>query len=596
MGAAVAARARDSNVPVSRETRRAISTAARAVLAKRYLYWFLREAWGELEPGVEFKDNWHVKAFCDHVQWMLEGWLVALGKGTPEMRERVLASWAEHGLDYIQGQLLVQNMIWNLPPGTLKSRILMVCAPAWMWLHEPAWSVCAISGNDDNVKRDSNAQRELVTSAWYRQTFNIKWRIMRRQDSVANWKTTAGGERKSRSMGSGFTGVHCNALFLDDPDDADRVWNESARKAVQNKWTRAIKNRGKISLDLTLRIAIQQRVHIDDWTAAQVSKGIWSPDDRKAWAWIAVPVFYGMAPENAPKMSPWGWRDPRRAANDNLQPAIFSDEALADEERDKGPEGFAAQYNQNPERFDGGMIQRSDVRLFRIEGMPVPTRARPAGVGLAEDGKTPEEALVLKFKPDGRLDIDWLTVTVDCSNGSERVTASAVGILVVGGKGMQRFVFDDLTDVMDIDTMYDRVADAIEKWPATKAIIELKAAGASVIANLKKRLARGDIKWPDGTPAIVEVISYNPQNDSKESRAAAMVPAWRAGLIYVLEGQSWLYPKLGDGGKTIDQGFIGEICTYPKSKRDDRIDALGQCLAYYDAKPDHRKRWRSMAS
>lgn len=593
MAANALLRAQSTDPVEAREARGAVADGAQAVLCKRYLYEFLKASWEELEPGVEFKDNWHVEAFCNHVQWCLEGWLVALGKGTEAMRARVLESWDAHGLSYVEGQLLVQNMIWNLPPGTLKSRILMVCAPAWMWLHDPSWSVCCISGNDDNVKRDSNAHRDLVQSSWYRSTFRIKWKILRKQDSVQNWKTTAGGERKSRSLGSGFTGVHCNALFLDDPDDADRVWNESARKGVQNKWTRSIKNRGKISLDLTVRIAIQQRVHIDDWTSAQVAKGIWSPDDRKAWAWVAIPVFYGAAPPNAPKMTPWGWADPRRAANDNLQPAIFSDAALADEERDKGPEGFAAQYNQNPDRFDGGLIRRANVRFFRVEGMPVPTRARPAGCGVTEDGRQ-EEALVLKYKPSGELDLDWLTVTVDCSNGSERVTASAVGILVVGGKGALRFVFDDLTEIMDIDKMYERVADAIEKWPATKCIIELKAAGSSVIANLKKRLAAGDIEWPDGSPAKVELIAYNPTNDSKESRAAAMIPAWRRGEIHVLEGQDWLYAKMGDNGRTLDQGFVGEICTFPKSKKNDRVDALAQLLAYYDIKPDNRKQWRAM--
>lgn len=589
-----AARAQSPNVAVSLEARRQIAFAARAELCRRSLYEFLQWSWAELEPGVEFKDNWHVRAFCDHVQWCLEGWLVALGKGTPAMTARVLASWDEHGLTFEIGKLLVQNMIWNLPPGTLKSRILMVCAPAWMWLHDSTWSVCCISGNDDNVKRDSNATRDLVTSSWYRSAFAIKWRIQRKQDSVSNWKLTSGGERKSRSMGSGFTGVHCNALFLDDPDDADRVWNESARKGVQNKWTRAIKNRGKISLDLTLRIAIQQRLHTDDWTAAQVAKGIWSPEDRAAWAWIAVPVFYGQAPANAPKYSPWGWCDPRHVANDNLHPAIFSDTALADEERDKGLEGFNAQYNQNPDRLDGGMIPRSAIRFFRIEGMPITTTPRPVGCGITTDGQ-PTETRIVKLKTNGELDLDWLTVSIDCSNGSERVTASAVGIIVMGGKGMERYIFDDLTAVMDIDTMNDQVAESLERWPCKKAIIELKAAGASVIAELKKRLAKGDIIWPNGAPAVVEVVAYNPGNDSKESRAAAMKPEWTAGLVFVLDGARWLFPTIGDNGRTVDQGLIGEVCTFPKSKRDDRIDAIAQVIAYYAVKPDHRKAWLAMS-
>lgn len=577
---------------LSPEARAQIASGARAEAMRRSLFEFLRGAWHELEPGIPFEDNWHIRAFCDHVQWMLEAWLVAVGRGSKQMRKRVIESWHYHGLEFIEGRVLVQNMIWNLPPGTLKSRILMVCAPAWMWLHDPSWSLCAISGNDDNVERDSNAHRELVRSDWYCSTFGITWRISRARDSVREWRTTAGGERKSRTMLSKFTGIHVNALFLDDPDDADQVWSESMRRAIQNRWTRSIKNRLK-NLEIDLRIAIQQRVHVDDWTSAQISKAIWSPDDRKAWAWVAVPVFFGRGPKDAPRISPWGWFDPRKVANENLHPKRFSAEVIADEERDKGPEGFEAQYDQNPDRFDGGLIRRSNIRFFRIEDQPVSTRPRPIGCGRREDG-TPEDAFVLKFK-NGELDVDWISVTVDCSNGSERVTASAVGILVVAGKAMQRFILDDLTDVMSIDVMYDRIAEAIERWPVKKAIIELKAAGAAVVTELRKRLARGEIIWPNGRAAVVELVTYDPGKDSKESRAAAMVPAWRSGLIYVLDGADWLYPKVSDSGKTLDQGFVGEVCTFPKSKRSDRVDALGQILAYYSNMVDHKAAWRAMA-
>lgn len=385
--------------------------------------------------------------------------------------------------------------------------------------------------------------------------------------------------------------VH-NCILLDDPDDADRVWNESARRSVQDRWTRAHKNRVK-DLDRSLRIAIQQRVHVDDWTAAQVNKSQWSPDDRKAWAWIAVPVLFGHAPKEAPRFSPWGWCDPRRVANENMHPARFSDSALADEERDKGPEGLEAQYNQNPERLDGGLVKRSQVRFFRVEDQPVSTRPRPAGCGRKEDGSN-EDAFVLGFRL-GKLDLDCVTVTVDCSNGGERVVNSAVGILVVGVKGMQRFILDDKTDVMGIDAMYEAVAAACSEWPVEKAIIELKAAGASVINDMRKRLERGDIVGPDGRRAVIELVAYNPGSDSKDSRAVVMANAFRAGLVYVLDGADWLYAKTSDSGKTIDQGFVGEICTFPRSKRNDRVDALAQLIAYYLDAVDVKSSWAALS-
>ncbi len=578
-------------------------------MARRTLYEFMKQAWHVLEPGVELEETWHVEAFCWFVQNMMEGWLVANKHGTKAMRERVIKSWALHGMSYRDGQLLVQNAVANLAPGTLKSRILMVFAPAWVWLHCPSFSVCAISGVDLNVKRDSDDHRQLVESDWYRETFlrgedgKLAWKIgapetssmarKRNKDAVGDWGTTAGGQRKSRTMLGSYQGIHVDCILLDDPDDAHKVHNEPARAGVQWKWKRSIKNRVKHA-DRSIRIATQQRVHVDDWTAAQIANGVWSPEDRKAWAWLVIPVLFGRAPENAPKFTPWGWSDPRRVANENMHPARFSDETIADEIRDRGEEGFEGQYNGNPASLEGGMIPRKYVRFFRIEDEPLTTRARPLACGLGPDGE-PEAAYILKRLANGTLDLDWLTMTVDCSNGSEALTASAVGILVVGGKGGQRFVFDDRTAIMSIETMYLEVKAAIAAWPLRKVLIELKAAGSSVINDLKKALADGTLVGPDGLPTNVEIVAITDVKDSKEGRAVAMVSSWRNGLVFVLDGAHWLYPQMAAGGRTLDQGFVGEITTFPKSKRNDRIDAMSQLMSHYRNKGDAKAQWRAMS-
>lgn len=586
--------ARKLKPTVSVETREYIARRARSELARRSLFEFVKQAWHVLEPGVAFESNWHIEAFCLHVQAMLEGWLVANGFGTKAMKQRVRETWESHGLAYVDGELLVQNLILNLPPITLKSRILMVFAPAWMWLHCPSWSLCAISSVDDNVKRDSHAHRDLVDSPWYRDTFAIDWTIRRGIDAVGEWMTTAGGERKSRTMLGKYTGVHVDAIFLDDPDDAHSVHSEPKRKEVQNKWTRAIKNRVKHP-DRSIRIAIQQRVHIDDWTAAQISKGIWSPDDRKAWAWVVMPLQYGEGPKEAPTLSPWWWSDPRTAANDNMQPSRFSPSFIADEQRDKGPEGFGAQYNQSPAAFDHGMIKRAEVRFFRIEGDP-PADKRPFGCGIhPETGERVEPFVLTRDKRTGELEVDSITVTVDASNGSEALTASAVGILVVACKGMMRLVLDDRTAVMSIDRMYDEVTAAVNDWQADRVLVELKAAGSSVINDLDKKIRDGLVVDADGNARVVEVEAYNPKNDSKEGRAAAMKSWWRQGLVYVRDGAPWLFPTVVEGGRSIDDGFIREVTMFPRGKRDDRIDALAQVIAYYSTNVDQRARWDALS-
>lgn len=610
MGAVAVAR---KGAVFSNQTRAEYATAAQKEQWRRSLYLFVRESWDVLEPGTPPEWNWHIEQLCTHVQMLLEGWLVANGHAPANgnarqrsIRARVMRSWALHGLTFKEQELLVQNAIFNLPPGTLKSRVVMVCAVAWMWLHCPTWTVCAISSVDDNVTRDSNMCRELVESPWYRETFGVTWKIHQRKNSVQNWETTAGGKRKSRTLNSGFTGVRCDAIFLDDPDDAHKVFSEAKRKDTQWKWKRSIRNRLN-HLNRSLRIAIQQRVHVDDWTAAQIAKGIWSRDRRKGWMWVVWPLRYARGPAQAPTTSPFGFIDPRRVANDNLHAARFPDEVIADELVDLGPDGFAAQYDQNPEELDGGMVKRSFVQFFRFEGEPLTERERPWGCGLkttiipqpAKDVDqivevSKEPAFVLR-KVNGRWDLDQTIISVDTSGGSVGVAGSATSIGAIGKKGSMHFVMDDRTDHYGPLEMFDAILNAVADWEADECVIENKAMGLTRIAELEAALKKGVVGRITGKTIHCKVTGYDPKGESKEQRAMATLPIWRACNVYVLDGAAWLYPKTTATGKTVDYGFIGEICGFPKVPKNDRMDMMSQALKHLRTTENPKDAWRAMS-
>jgi hypothetical protein len=73
--------------------------------AQKSLYAFVRHAWPVVEPGTPYRDNWHVKAICLHLE--------AITNGT------------------------IQRLMINMPPGHAKSLIVCVFWPAWMWLRRP---------------------------------------------------------------------------------------------------------------------------------------------------------------------------------------------------------------------------------------------------------------------------------------------------------------------------------------------------------------------------------------------------------------------------------------------------------------------------
>jgi len=144
-------------------------------------------------------------------------------------------------------------------------------------------------------------------------------------DAVSDWATTAGGRRYSRTVQRGFTGLHVDGMFIDDPDDADRVWNETARLATQNKFTNAMENRVNDE-HRTIRKVMQQVVHLEGFSAC---------------------------PKDAPEETPFGWRDWRTEKGETMHPRL-SPGVLADK-RLKLP-GYNGQYNQNADELGSGMF------------------------------------------------------------------------------------------------------------------------------------------------------------------------------------------------------------------------------------------------
>lgn len=593
-------------------------------------------AWAVLEGG-ELDWNFHHDALCDHTQIMLEEWYLA-GLKRPEqveakltkMRaeaeldrtfdpagcerriaqvEDMIAHWkrpvdecitikTEHGERYYYGCgggkyiQRTNDLAINVGPISLKSRIVMVFAVAWMWLEVPHWEVFCSSGTPSNVSRDSLACRDLVTDAWYRDTFGIGWTIRDDEDRIGKWSTTAGGSRESKGSDAKVTGIHCDAILIDDPDDAKDVWSDTERKKVMVFW-KAVGNRLK---DPTrpLRLIVQQNLHEEDLTTRIVGDGV---------PRLAIPVEFSPVDRDKLYTAPFGWVDPRTNAGELLQASRFTPKFLADERVRLGSHGFEAQYNCNPRPIGGGLIQARWFRFFRIEDAGEDEhhnpRPRPHGcVGSGGEFGTMREHptytvkrkrnVPRENKPEwtpgiivSALAFDWCTLSVDATFGSLKDTASAVGLGVFAGQAQRRFVLDDQTEPRTFKDTVKAIIALIRKWPIKRVLIEKKANGAPVIEELELLLGDGAVVGPDGRPACVVVDAIEVPG-GKESRAAAMVPSIEAGLWYLLEGAPWL------------GAYVGEVTTFPNAKRDDRVDMTSQLATYY-REPDVVSKWRMMA-
>lgn len=536
-------------IPVER--RQVIANGARAALSRRWLFHFFRYSWHVLEPDTPLEINWHHRLLCDHVQGQLDDW--KRKKRDPSYKIRA------------------QNAAYNFAPGTTKSRVISVAAPSWMWIDFASWNVLCLSANPVVATRDAMFSRDVMTSDWYRSSFGVTWRIREDVDAKGNYRNTGGGSRVSLGITSRVVGARADCIIIDDANDMYEVFSEAKRREVNGKIDHAIWNRVN-DQRACIRMEMQQRGHMNDATGHLVDK-LGTMPSRGGVMHVPVPMEYD------PRLrvtTPYGYHDPRRVPGESLHPARFTKEFLASERTRLGTFGFEAQYNQQPRVLEGNMFKRSYFRFFKLPCGPYAMNgerpARPEGCVRHDT----HPAVVLAEKPNTRethwtkrLDLDWCCLTVDATFGSTSDTASAVGLIVVGGKGAMRYVLDDYTDVMDFNDTLKYIEAALVAYPIIRRVlVEKKANGQAVIDMMKKK--------------FVGFIALDPEG-GKVARANVMVPAYESGNVLVREGAQWLAKH------------IEELAIFNKGPRDDRVDAMSQLMIYAEKGLSTAAAWEAMS-
>jgi predicted phage terminase large subunit-like protein len=422
--------------------------ACRASLAE-----FFRRSWHVLEPSTVLVWNWHLQAVCDHVQALLEG------------------------------RLAKRNLLINVPPGSAKSRIVSVVAPAWMWTQRPTWRAVFASGNPRVSTRDSLYCRQLIESAWYRNTFGITWSLSDDANTKLLFRNTAGGLRMAVTAGSRITGDRADALFIDDPLDAADAYSESAREAVLEWFDQAFANRLN-DLRTGSRCIIMQRLHEEDLAGHLLER------EAGDWEHLCIPQEWE---ESQRRVTSLGWSDPRKAEGELMFPERFPVEVLAQERARLGSSGYAGQHQQRPSAAEGEIFKRSHFGYYK-PGEPLPSfslRVQSWDTAFKEK----EEA--------------------DYSVGFE-----------LGKSDRRIFVLDRARGRFAYPALKAHIQEWARRSHPTAVLIEDKASGQSVIQDL-----RASTMLP-----IVPV----PVDGDKVTRAHTIVPTYEADVILLPEGAPWI--------------------------------------------------------
>lgn len=507
--------------------------AVRAELAFRSYHEFVKQAFEYTGAGRELVDNWHIKYLCDLVQ---------------DVVERLVAGKQ------------VEDIIVNVPPGSLKSTIFGKCLFPWAILRNPGFSHLGTSYSDDLAMRDSRQARDVIESPWYQQSFcNPEFQrrhgfipgLKKDQNQKGQFETQHGGERYAAGIMGTITGKHFHLITADDPNNPKEAESEAAREKVVRVLDEILPTRFK-SKESRCIIVIQQRINDKDATGYSLSKD----PERKRWRHICIPAEIG------DNVSPPELKDHYR---DGLFfPSEFTRDFL-DRQKDgmfMGPTKYAAQYLMQTAPAEGNMIKSHYFRWY-----------------------TPDEL------PKGTANFDVDTAYGEDDQKSKAKGHSAFSVILAHVTHEQRLYLTALSRNRYDSPKWRR---HLVEWvmahgytSESRIRIEPKANGVSQIQELRNGLEYG------GQMHRLNIVPDQTKDGGKEVMVENALPKLETGAVLLpgsdhpLPGHGWttaLNVPQPDGSNALKYvpewvpAFLQECITFPKSEYADQVDCLTQAI------------------
>lgn len=330
-------------------------------------YEFLKKAFEVLHVGDKIVDNWHIKKIC-----------------------LVLQFRAEKMLRHESGK----NLIINIPPRSLKSIIVSVVYPAWLWTISAKTKFITSSYNS-SLSTDHNVlTRRLVESDWYKYFWGDKIKMADDQNQKGYFENTKTGSRRSTSTGGSITGKGGDIIVIDDPVDPTRAASEVERVTANKHFDETLSTRLN-NPDIGFFIVVMQRLHQLDLTGHIIEK------DAENWEHICIPaeVSQDVKPESYRSFYKDGLFFPQR----------FSEKVLKHYQVVLGSYGYAGQLQQTPSPAGGG-IWKKWLNIVEDKNFPDVQRLRSYGtdwdLAYTEKQENSASAYVTSGKSDGNMYID----------------------------------------------------------------------------------------------------------------------------------------------------------------------------------------------
>lgn len=471
---------------------------------ERSFYAFLKGAWPVLEPSTPYLDNWHIQCICEHLQAASEG--------------------------------EIRKLIFNVPPGSLKSIAVSVCWPAWHWIHHAHDRFLTGSHSMDLSGRDALKSRRLIQSHWYQARWGDRFRLTGDQNAKTRYENDKTGFRVATSVG-GATGERANIRIMDDPHQIAEAESDVIREGTVD-WIRSTWSERESDALTSIDVLVMQRVHARDVTGYLLELG--------GFTHVMLPMEYDPKRKfvsgfhsNVVTIT----EDPRTERGELLFPARWNAAEVAIKKLRLGAYKASGQLAQLPSPEAGGIFKKHWWKYWHYPGEPLP----PVKMEMADGTFVDIPCEPLPYEWDRELQ-SW-----DCA-----FKDTATSDFVVGQhwakKGTKSYLLRQTRGQLDFVATQNAVKAMTEFMVmGGPVLVEDKANGTAVVASLRAK--------------VPGLIGVNPEG-GKESRAHAYSYVPESGCCYLP------HPTIAPW---VD-GFVEELRTFPNGEHDDQVDSFTQAM------------------
>lgn len=449
---------------------------------------FVREAWHVVEPNKTFLYNWHIDAIGVF-------------------------------LDKIEAGDVTRAVI-NLPPRHMKSLLVSVFWPCWLWTRRPGTRFLFGSYSSTLSKKHNVDRRAIIESVWYQSHWGHIVKLLHdtnRQDEFAN---TARGHMIATSVDGSSTGKGADIVVIDDPHDPEEAESDARREHAVRWFDRTIGNRLD---DQTAKIiVVMQRIHEHDVAGHAIND--------LGYVRFKVPAIEEGGSDKEPQQvyEMPGGRLVTRKIGSVLWPKRFGRAFIEERRVAQGDASFGGQYQQEPTGKAGTTFKPDDFRIW--EGV------RPGAHEYERDVVARVRQWDVAATADGG---DWSVGTRMALLRDRRIVIEDVIRAQMGP--------DDVDRAIRLAAQQDKaLCDAYGIPYAVREEQEPGSSGKTVVFVRATSLHEYDYR---GIPS----------DKNKVTRAQPYASGVRMGLVYLIEA-GW------------NKQWKEEHRLFPRGKHDDQVD------------------------